>query len=66
MTNRLFTIRFLLDYIFKNSLKRGQGKVFGPDLLQTFVTLTPGCPGLKKFFPTARDARKHALWCRRQ
>ena len=31
--------------------KRHKHKLFGPDFPQTFLTLTPGCPGVKKFLP---------------
>ena len=27
-------------------------KLSGPNFLQTFLTLTPGCPGVKKFLPS--------------
>ena len=29
--------------------KQHKHKFFGPDFPQTFLTLTPGCPGIKKF-----------------
>ena len=31
-------------------------KLFGPNFLRTFVTLTPGCQGVKKFLPITRAA----------
>ena len=31
--------------------KRHKHKLFGPDFPRTFLTLTPGCPGVKKFLP---------------
>ena len=36
-------------------------KLFG----RTFLTLTPGCPGVKKFLPTTRAAGKRTFWCGR-
>ena len=45
--------------------KQHKHKLFGPDFLRTFLTLTPGCPGVKKFLPTTRAAGKRTFWCGR-
>ena len=39
--------------------------LFGPDFPRIFLTLTPGCPGVKKFLPTSGAAGKRAFWCGR-
>ena len=36
-------------------------KLFGPDFPRTFLTLTPGCPGVKKFLPITGAAEKRAF-----
>ena len=38
--------------------KQHKHKLFGPDFLRTFLTLTPGCPGVKKFLLTTGAAGK--------
>ena len=38
---------------------------FGPDFPQTFLTLEPGCPGVKTFLPITRAAGKRTFWCGR-
>ena len=38
--------------------KQHKHKLFGPDFPRTFLTLTPGCPGVKKFLPTTGAAGK--------
>ena len=40
--------------------KQHKHKLFGPDFPRTFLTLTPGCPGVKNFLPTTGD-----FWCGR-
>ena len=45
--------------------KQHKHKLFGPDFPRTFLTLTPGCPGVKKFLPTTGAAGKHTFWCGR-
>ena len=45
--------------------KQHKHKLFGPDFPRTFLTLTPGCPGVKKFLPTTGAAGKRTLWCGR-
>ena len=45
--------------------KQHKHKLFGPDFPRTFLTLTPGCPGVKKFLPITGAAEKHTFWCRR-
>ena len=37
--------------IFRKKKKQHKHKLFGPDFPRTFLTLTPGCPGVKKFLP---------------
>ena len=43
--------------------KQHKHKLFGPDFPRTFLTLTPGCPGVKKFLPTTGAAGKRTFWC---
>ena len=38
-------------------------KLFSPDFPWTFLTLTPECPGIKKFLPTTGVAGKRTFWC---
>ena len=38
--------------------KQHKHKLFGPDFPRTFLTLTPGCPGVKKFLPITGAAEK--------
>ena len=47
--------------------KQHKHKLFDPDFLQIFLTLTPGCPGGKKFLPTSHHepAGKRTFWCGR-
>ena len=45
--------------------KQHKHKLFGPDFPRTFLTLTPGCPGVKKFLPTTGAAGKRTFWCGR-
>ena len=45
--------------------KQHKHKLFGPDFPQTFLTLTPGCPRVKKFLPTTGAAGKRTFWCGR-
>ena len=45
--------------------KQHKPKLFGPDFPRTFLTLTPECPGVKKFLPTAGAAGKRTFWCGR-
>ena len=45
--------------------KQHKHKLFGPDFTRTFPTLTPGCPGVKKFLPTTGAAGKRTSWCGR-
>ena len=45
--------------------KQHKHKFFGPDFPRTFLTLTPGCPGVKKFLPTTGAAGKRTFWCGR-
>ena len=42
--------------------KQHKHKLFGPDFPRTFLTLTPGCPGIKKFLPTTAAAGKCTFW----
>ena len=43
--------------------KQHKHKLFGPNFLQIFLTLTPGCPGVKKFLPIS-GAAKSTFWVR--
>ena len=45
--------------------KQHKHKLFGPDFPRTFLTLTPGCPGVKKFLPITGAAEKRTFWCGR-
>ena len=45
--------------------KQHKHKLFGPDFLRTFLTLTLGCPEVKKFLPTTGAAGKRTFWCGR-
>ena len=45
--------------------KQHKHKFFGPDFLRTFLTLTPGCPGVKTLLPTTGAAGKRTFWCGR-
>ena len=47
--------------------KQHKHKLFGPDFLRTFLTLTPGCPGVKKFLPAtgAAENRTFLVWTSR-
>ena len=45
--------------------KQHKHKLFGPDFPRTFMTLTPGRPGVKKFLPTTGAAGKRTFWCGR-
>ena len=38
-------------------------KLFGPNFLRTFLTLTLECPGVKKFLPITRAAGKRTFRC---
>ena len=40
-------------------------KLFGPDFPRTFLTLTPGRPGVKKFLPITGATEKRTFWCGR-
>ena len=37
---------------FQGRKKQHKHKLFGPDFLRTFLTLTPECPGVKSFSPS--------------
>ena len=52
---------------FQDSEEKKQHKheLFGPDLPRTFLTLTPGCPWVKRFLPIIRAAEKRTSWCGR-
>ena len=50
---------------FSGKKKQHKHKLIGPDFPRTFLTLTPGCPGLKKFLPTTGAAGKPTFWCGR-
>ena len=54
-----------IDPFLSGKAKQHKHKLFGPDFLRTFLTLTPGCPGVKKFFPTTGAAGKNTFWCGR-
>ena len=42
--------------------KQHQHNFFGPDFPRRFLTLTPGCPGVKKFLPFTGAAEKRTSW----
>ena len=45
--------------------KKHKHKLFGPDFPRTFLTLTPGCPGVKKFLPITGATGKRTFRCGR-
>ena len=45
--------------------KQHKHKLFGPDFLRTFLTLTPGRPWVKKFLPITAAAETRTFWCGR-
>ena len=45
--------------------KQHKHKLFGPDFPRTFLTLTPGWPGVKKFLPITGAAETRTFWCGR-
>ena len=47
---------------FQGRKKQHKHKLFGPDFPWTFLTLTPGCPGVKKFLPATGAAGKRTFW----
>ena len=47
--------------VFQGRKKQHKHKLFGPDFPRTFLTLTPGCPGVKKFLPITGAAEKRTL-----
>ena len=51
--------------VYAGKKKQHKHKLFGPDFPRTFLTLTPGCPGVKKFLPTTGAAGKRTFWCGR-
>ena len=60
-------IKMRLHVLFQENIIcitfRLYGKLVGPDFPQTFPTLTPGCPGVRKFLPITRAAGKRTYWC---
>ena len=50
---------------FSGKKKQHKHKLFGPDFPRTFLTLTPECPGVKKFLPITGAAEKCTFWCGR-
>ena len=69
----LATPRFSFSQLFLRSRpmntsgkkKQHKHKLVGPDFPRTFLTLTLGCPGVKKFLPTTGAAGKRTFWCGR-
>ena len=57
--------RFTTQALESGKKKQHKHKLFGPDFPRTFLTLTPGCPGVKKFLPTTGAAGKRTYWCGR-
>ena len=55
----------ILVCIESGKKKQHKHKLFGPDFPRTFLTLTPECPGVKKFLPTTGAAGKRTFWCGR-
>ena len=43
--------------------KQHKHKFIGPDFPRTFLTLAPGCPGVKKFLPITGAAEKRTFRC---
>ena len=56
------TSGLLLNQGRKNSININ---FLAPDFLRTFLTLTPECPGVKRFLPTTGAAGKRTFWCGR-
>ena len=53
-----FPLRASFNCLFIKEEKQHKHKFIGPDFPRTFPTLTPGCPGVKKFLPATRTAGK--------
>ena len=51
--------------LFRGRKKEHKHKLFGPDFPRRFLTLTLGCPGVKKFLPFTGAAEKRTFWCGR-
>ena len=54
-------VRFPPPKLNSRKKKQHKHKLFGPDFPRTFLTLAPGCPGLKKFLPTTGAAGKRTF-----
>ena len=52
----------IVSNLFQGRKKQHKHKLFGPDFLRTFLTVTPGYPGVKKFLPTTGAAGKRTFW----
>ena len=59
------TFDLFQDMQISGKKKQHKHKLFGPDFPRTFLTLTPGCPGVKKFLPITGAAEKRTFWCGR-
>ena len=53
-----------LVMILSRKKKQHKHNFFGPDFPRTFLTLTPGCPGVKKFLLPSPGPQKNALFGR--
>ena len=58
-------LRMLPQAHFSGKKKQHKHKLSGPDFPRTFLTLTPGCPGVKKFLLITGAAEKRTFWCGR-
>ena len=56
-----YWIKFLDPWV-PGKKKQHKHKLFGPDFPRTFLTLTPGCPGVQKFIPITGTAEKCTLF----
>ena len=54
---------FFQDLMIIREEKQHKHKLFGPDFPRTFLTLTPGYPGFKKFLTTTGAVGKRTFWC---
>ena len=52
-------------HTFSGKKKQHKHKRFSPNFPRTFLTLTPGCPGVKKFLPTTGATGKRTFRCGR-
>ena len=60
-----FSLPIFSQKFLSGKKKQHKHNLFGPDFPRTFLTLTPGCPGVRKFLPTTGAAGKRTFWCGR-